>query len=144
MHLGLYSLVPFTVISISNFWLIYLIYKRKSIMKAALASGKSSSKASKHDRMNATVLIMTFLFIAMTSPIAMASFFFDTLFTTDFGMFIIVLVDFISFCYHGLTFLIMTLTNKIFYNECMRLFGASNKTPEPTNLSLSAMRSRIT
>jgi hypothetical protein len=137
VHFALYSLTPFLVIAISNFSLIFVIYRKKTTMSQNLTS---KDQKSRHDRMNMTVFLMTFLFIGMTSPIAMASFFFETLATTDSGNFVIVLVDFISFCYHGLSFLIMALTNKLFYNECLKVFGREKKELSIISLSRSISR----
>lgn len=125
---------PFLAIAISNFGLIILIYRKKAAM-----GNKATSKEqkSRHDRMNLTVLLMTFLFILMTTPIAMASFFFDELTTTDYGQFIIVLVDFISFCYHGLNIFIMAITNRIFYNECLQVVGLLGERVYSTTRSVS-------
>lgn len=140
VHLGLYSLIPFLVLAISNFGLIYVLYyKKKSLTSRKFSS--TSEKKDKHDRrMNLTVLLMTFLFILMTFPIAMASFFFERLSTTNYGNFIIILVDFISFCYHGLSFIIMIFTNKIFYKECLKVFGVKKSSSSNRFTSIANAR----
>lgn len=125
VHLGLYSIVPFLVIAGANFGLIYVIYQKKSSSKHTSAKDKSKTAT-----LNATVFVMTCLFILMTSPIAMASFFFDSLFTTIYGQFIIVLVDFISFCYHGLNFVVMAFTNKLFFKEVRKILGLEDKSKQ--------------
>lgn len=113
-------MVPFLVIAISNFALLYQIYLKKSTIRP---NAITREQRSRQDRLNKTVLLMTFLFIVMTAPIAMASFFFNDLFATDYGVFIIYLVDFISFCYHGLNFIVMAFSNRMFYNECLKVLG---------------------
>lgn len=82
---------------------------------------ETGKKQSRNERMNKTVLSITFMFIAMTLPSACASFLFDTLLTTDYGNFIIVLLDCISFSYHGLNFIIMTFSNTMFRKEFFKI-----------------------
>lgn len=85
------------------------------------AKGVSQKMKSKNEKMNQTVLLMTFLFVAMTSPIACASFFFDELFPTHYGTFIITFLDCVSFSYHGLNFIIMAFSNKMFRKEFVKI-----------------------
>lgn len=132
VHLAIYSLGPFCLITIANVLLVNLIMKRKQIGRVqtvTVANNFTSStyeSKSKNSRMNRTVITMTLIFIAMTSPIAMASFFFSLLASTDYGVFIITLFDCVSFSYHGLNFVIMALSNKIFRNAFKKLFRCSN------------------
>lgn len=129
----MYSLVPFLLIALANLLLVLSLYARRRRLQpsnnstqqqqstAGTTATVSDTKKQRNERMNQTVLVMTFLFIAMTSPIACASFFFDTLFTTDYGNFIIVLLDCVSFSYHGLNFVIMTLSNTMFRKEFFKI-----------------------
>lgn len=116
------------MIAIANILLILTIYQRRkkvfSNHTQTTKIGNSQSndaKKSRNEKMNQTVLTMTFFFIALTSPIACASFFYDSLFTTDYGNFIIEFLDCISFSYHGLNFVIMTFSNTMFRSEFFKI-----------------------
>lgn len=126
--------MPFALIALANLLLVLTMYvrRRRSIASYTLqithitqqtttTTSMSETKRLRTERMNQTVLLMTFAFIALTSPIACASFFFNTLFTTDYGNFIIVLLDCISFSYHGLNFVIMTFSNNMFRKEFFKI-----------------------
>lgn len=121
IHLMLYSVVPFIVLLIVNFLLVRKIMSRKKI-HLSISNVTNEKKSRKNDRINRTVLLLTFLFILMTLPSASASFFFTTLVTSDFGLFLIVLFNCISFSYHGFNFIFMAFSNKIFFEEYKKLF----------------------
>ena len=93
---GLYSLIPFSVLSIANLVLIVKVFLKSKVFpkRANLnTDNHTSSSTNKFNKMNKNVLILTFLFIAFTLPIACASFFFDELFKTEWGNFLIILLD---------------------------------------------------
>lgn len=140
VHLALYSLVPFSLIALANTLLVLTMYarRRRSVanytqqithvtQQTTTTNTMSENKKLRNERMNQTLLLMTFAFIALTSPIACASFFFDTLFTTDYGNFIIVLFNCISFSYHGLNFIIMTFSNTMFRKEFFKIIFMRNE-----------------
>nr|QVK45791.1 G protein-coupled receptor [Proales similis] len=127
VHLATYSVLPFALIALFNIMLISNIYSRKKVREsnAASASGPkqtislstSPSQKNKMDSMSKTIVFLTLLFIAMTLPTAAASFFFNELFSTDHGLFIIYVCNTISFSYHGLNFFIYFLSNKRFRSQ---------------------------
>lgn len=121
-----YSLAPFLVLAIANLLLIRKIMSRKVVkmttMSSTFTNAKSTGKKSKSDRINKTVIILTLIFVMMTLPLASASFFFNQLVLTDYGLFIIVLLDCISFSYHGLNFILMAFSNKIFRKQYKKTF----------------------
>ncbi|CAF1124331.1 unnamed protein product [Brachionus calyciflorus] len=121
VHLMSYSVIPFIILFISNLLLIRKLLSRKPISVSVINSN-NSKKTRKNDRINRTVIGLTALFILMTLPLASASFFFTQLFSTDYGLFIIVLLDSISFSYHGFNFIFMAFSNKIFRQEYQKLF----------------------
>jgi ABC-type transport system involved in Fe-S cluster assembly fused permease/ATPase subunit len=86
-------------------------------------TGGVSGNQNKFGKMNRTVFIITMLFIVFTLPLACASFFFNTLFASDWGYFLINLLDCISFTYHASDFVISYLSNTIFRAEVNRLFN---------------------
>jgi hypothetical protein len=81
------------------------------------------SRANKFAKMNRTVAIITLLFIAFTLPVACASYFFNTLFATEWGSFLVTLLDEISFTYHAGTFFINYFSNALFKKKVDRLLG---------------------
>lgn len=133
--MALYSLIPFVMIALANFLLVMTVHVRRKrtvnnytqqithqnnpSQVGGVVIGETSKQ--RNERMNQTVLLMTFLFIALTFPIACASFFFDILFATDWGYFIIVFLDCISFSYHGFNFIIMTFSNTMFRKEFFKI-----------------------
>jgi hypothetical protein len=149
VHTFLYSIGPFVLIACSNFFLIRKILRKKRIVpeltvriqhdvNGASVAGdtvgagginymvKRVGGSKKGSKMNRTVISMTLIFILMTSPSAMASFFFSTLFSTDYGTFIVNLFNCISFTYHGLNIVIMTVSNVIFRKELGKIFTCGN------------------
>lgn len=121
IHLMTYSVVPFLVLLVANFLLIRKIKSRK-LIHLSFSSSTNVKKSKKNDRINRTVLLLTFLFIIMTLPLACASFFFTQLIISDFGLFAIVFFNCISFSYHGFNFIFMAFSNKIFREEYKKLF----------------------
>jgi uncharacterized membrane-anchored protein len=95
----------------------------------ATTSLTASSQKQRYEKMNRMVIQMTLLFIGLTLPIASASSFFAELATTDWGLFVIVLLDCISFTYHGLNIAISYFSNVMFRNEVKRFLAFEKKTP---------------
>lgn len=143
VHLAIYSILPFILIAIANSLLVYTIHKRKKVVgdltqitgiqsidlrrpsvdprRKSVYKRAQSISQQRNEKMNQTVFLMTLLFIGLTLPIACASFFFDQLFSTDYGVFIITLLDCVSFSYHGLNFIIMAFSNKMFRREFLKI-----------------------
>jgi hypothetical protein len=118
--IGLYSLAPFSILAVSTVLLLAKIYKQNGANKTQPSAARSpadTNRQSKFDKMNKTVVAITLLFIAFTLPVACASFFFNTLFASDWGVFIITLLDEVSFTYHAGNLFISYFTNTIFRKE---------------------------
>lgn len=66
------------------------------------------------------------MFIVMTLPTAISSFFFVEWYQTDIGNFLINLFDDLSFTYHGLNFFILILFNKRFRGYVKKIIFFEN------------------
>jgi hypothetical protein len=86
----------------------------------------SSTKNSKNESMNKTIITMTIMFLAVTLPTAYASFFFADMIQSDMGYFLIVLFNCITFSYHGLYFFLLMFSNNKFKREVLKLFISKN------------------
>jgi hypothetical protein len=139
---GLYSLAPFSLLAVADYFLVAKIYKRPPALEH---DGPDQIRislpgASRRARMNRTVLILNLLFIAFTLPIACASFFFDTLFASDWGVFIITLLDEASFTFHAGSFLINFFSNIIFRSEVALMFSKQVSSELPLTSTLVPTR----
>jgi len=85
-----------------------------------------STKNSKNESMNKTIITMTIMFLAVTLPTAYASFFFADMIQSDMGYFLIVLFNCITFSYHGLYFFLLMFSNNKFKREVLKLFIPKN------------------
>ena len=128
----MYSYVPFSLLALANFLLIFSLRNRGKIghqsssAAAATTTGTAannvSSKNSKEKSMNRTVIIITLLFIALTCPGAIGSIYYNSLVRTKVGQLILFFLDSLTFSYHGLNFIILLLTNKKFEAEFKAIF----------------------
>ena len=125
----MYSYVPFSLLALANFLLIFSLRNRGKIgassHQASTANNSSSannSKSSKEKSMNRTVIIITLLFIALTCPGAIGSIYYNSLVRTKVGQLILFFLDSLTFSYHGLNFIILLLTNKKFEAEFKAIF----------------------
>ncbi len=101
-----------------------------------------STKNSKNESMNKTIITMTIMFLAVTLPTAYASFFFADMIQTDLGYFLIVLFNCITFSYHGLYFFLLIFSNNKFKREVLKLFNfnmVSNNTINETKVNQSVL-----
>ncbi len=130
--IALYSLLPFFILALANLALVIKMNSRStvSVKNTRLPSHIPTSQAqvslpieNKFGKMNRTVMIITLLFIVFTLPVACASFFFNTLFASEWGVFLIKFLNCVSFSYHAGTFFISYFSNAIFKNEVRRLFN---------------------
>lgn len=134
VHFFLYSIVPFLILGVCNVLLI-LKLKTREVRRARpsipnLADtvrpsiiSLAANTSSRSSRTNKVVIAITLLFIAFTIPLACASFFFNTLFLSDYRTFIVTLFDQISFTYHGCNIFITFFTNLVFKKEFYKLFN---------------------
>ena len=132
-HLAAYSLLPFIVLAVSNAFLLAKIWLSKKKFGSRVSEREDQSKAKKIDKMNKIVILITILFILFTLPLAFAQFYFTQLFATRHGVFVIFLLDCLSFTYHGLNFFILFFSNHIFKKEVLRLLDSVNFWPKSDN-----------
>nr|QVK45792.1 G protein-coupled receptor [Proales similis] len=131
VHLGLYSLIPFGCIAVTNTaMLIYLKFRRSKMnqnqvnpsnvhqttVNSSTKTGSSRSQ-SRNQAMTASIVLLTVLFIVMTLPSAYVSFAYGFLVSLDYGRTVILICDCITFSYHGLNFYIYFLLNRRFRQE---------------------------
>ena len=74
-----------------------------------------------------TVILLSLLFIVLTSPGAFISQYYDVLIISYTGKIILFSGDCISFSFHALSIIILSLTNKRFLNKLKTLFIINQK-----------------
>jgi hypothetical protein len=117
VHSSLYSYIPFALIVIANFLLIY---------RLKIRSTTTSSSASSRDRqkqMNTSVIALTLLYIVMTLPGTLVSIYYDFLLHSEWGTIVLYIGDSIDITYHALNFIVLFFTNKKFLEEIRNLIG---------------------
>lgn len=115
VHLAIYSIIPFILLSISNISLIFYIKKsKKCLVSSIVINNKKQHSNIMRQRMNKTIIYTTALFILMTLPTATTSLFYTKLIASDGGLFLIRFFNSISFSFHGLNFFVHLLFNKKF------------------------------
>ncbi|CAF0713623.1 unnamed protein product [Brachionus calyciflorus] len=120
LHLAFYSIGPLVILVVSNILLIKHLYTTRKPHAT-----QNEKKKNKQDQMTMTIIFMTLLFalITFSSTIVLLSF----SFFTDYGSFIIRLVDILCFAYHGLNFLVFYVSNNRFRSEFRKLFKTERK-----------------
>lgn len=94
-----------------------------SVHKKTQASIKNKKTLQKKNSANITVISLTFLFIVLTSPLAVVANSYTELIKTLSGKLIISIGDSLSFSFHCLSIIILMITNKRFFREMKALFG---------------------
>jgi hypothetical protein len=124
VHLFIYSVIPFGIIAFSNCALLLNLYVKYRGALANVHRIEDPENLAEHrlslrgwHQMNKIVILITFLFICFTLPLALASFYLEILLTTDTGQFFIIILDCVSFSFHGLNFFIIYFSNVIFRHE---------------------------
>ena len=122
IHLMLYSVMPFIILAILDVILIYKLYRRDNSLRQGNDNRfiSRNRRNSRLEAMSKVVILITVSFIVLTLPIACASSFFAKLALTDQGLFIIVLLDCLSFSYHAFNIVISYRFNGIFKQEIKR------------------------
>jgi len=110
----LYSLIPFTLLTLSSTLLIVETNKRTASTVATSANRQENQRS-----LQKTVVSLNVLFIVMTLPGAVVTSVLNAYLETygDLGKLLITICDCISFSFHALNFLILLLTNKRFLRE---------------------------
>lgn len=129
IHLYIYSIVSFAVLTIVDLLIIYKVVFASSRIK-------NDSGHAKKMEMVRTILILNFSFIVLTLPSAVVSgFFYVDLSQSQVGIFVLNLCDNISFSYHSFNIITLYLTNKRFKNEIKSIFNFEKikKTIQPVS-----------
>ncbi len=111
----MYSFLPFVLIFTLNLLLVYSVYKKK------IENTTGGEHRAKFKSMTRTVMSITFIFIIMTSPISIASIFYNELVLTYSGLICLDLLNSLCFTYHALNIFILVFTNKKFVTELKQL-----------------------
>ena len=74
-----------------------------------------------------TVILLSLLFIVLTSPSAVISQFYDVLIISYTGKIILFSGDCISFSFHAFSIIILSFTNKRFFNKLKTIFIFNQK-----------------
>lgn len=117
--------MPFACLIVTNSLMISHVYKsarrvHNRILKSnsSTATLGSTNKQSKSDSsknsLNKTIIASTIMFIIMTLPTAISSFFYAEWNKSDEGKLLINLFDDLSLTYHGCNFFILTIFNRKF------------------------------
>ena len=121
------------MLAISNVLLITYINRKKSNLN------QTKSQKSKQRTVNRTVIGMTVMYMVMTIPGTITAVYYGNLIKTDWGTFVLYVGDSIDNSYHGLNFLILLMTNRIFLNEAKRLFFGDKTQNQSTTMSLNVI-----
>lgn len=123
VHSFMYSFIPFTLLAIINIFLIIDLQQKKRAITT------TTSRIHKNQlSINFSVIIMTLLFIAFTSPGAVCSQFYNTLVQSDNGLVILYASDCVAFSYHALNIIILCVSNKQFFRKLKVSLGVIPET----------------
>lgn len=123
IHLYLYSICPFTCLTLINAWLIYI-----TVFSKMNKIGISEDSFKRKLNMTKTVLILNFQFIVLTLPSAIVSgFYYFDMIKTDIGTLALFLCDNLAFSFHSFSIFTLYLTNKRFKHELKVTFGYNEK-----------------
>jgi hypothetical protein len=116
---------PFALLALANFLLIYyLISTRDNLTASSIAERKSR----KFNAINRTVMLVTFLFIAMTLPNAIISFNYGLLMQSYAGTILVLITNCFTFSYHASSIVILYLSNYKFRKELKAMLTFSEST----------------
>ena len=120
VHSFMYSYVPFTLLAISNFLLIFTLHRQRTSSKINATNAQSRRQRS----MTITIVIITLLFILFTGTGAVVNFFIGDLLQTYSGMLIITLGDTLCFTFHAMNIFSLLAANKKFRQEFFKLVSS--------------------
>ena len=124
----MYSFIRFTLLAIINVLLIIDLNEQKRSTNVQNSVIKKNQLS-----INLSVILLTLLFIACTSPSAVCSQFYDILVRTYTGNIILFASDCLAFSYHALNIIILCFSNKQFLRKLKEAFGFKNVTVFPTH-----------
>ena len=125
----MYSYTPFTILLVINFLLIKLIRQKKLPTSHAESANRQKSRKNATSR---TIIIVTFLYIILTGPEAVGSFFLPQILALPYGQAIMFLFDEICFTYHAFSFFILFFSNSRFSTELKNIFIKNTKRLNPS------------
>ena len=160
----MYSIIPFVLLAVNNCMLIYSIKFHKKVAIVPMSIQLRIRK--RRLQMTITVFLITVLFILISLPgsflakffgikfifnnslkilgAIVSGFYFLSLSQTEVGSAIIILMDDISFSYHGFSFFTLLLTNKKFFSEfCVLLTRVGILKRRPSTKKLGAALSKL-
>ena len=108
---------------------------------AAEGSTADTANLNRVKSLTTTVMSITLLFIVMTSPVSVASFFYNDLVETYAGLMVLNFLNSLCFTYHSLNICILLVTNKKFSSELLALMAqacGANKKQQQVNVSHSS------
>lgn len=111
------SLLPSIILIVSNIALVVRVRRR-----SRLTEPSTSQSIKRCSRLNNLVVVLTVVFMISTLPVSCAGFFFTQLFSTDWGIFLIAVLDCLSFTYSAFNFVITYMTNRRFKRQVKILF----------------------
>lgn len=127
----MYSLIPMICLALINTLLCLLIHhsSQRLLKHSSSSSSRQSteSMSSGKRNLNKTIIVSTILFMLMTLPTAIASFYFVQWFGTEDGDLYVLVFDNLSLTYHGCNFFVLFTFNKRF----RRFFISARKSPQP-------------
>ena len=142
-HSIVYSLLPYSIMIVSNLFLVYKFFFKKHDH-----TGRSSNTmASKRKSMSVSVLTLCTLFILFTSPASIASaFYLEELLTSSKGLLLFHFIDCFAFTFHSCNFIALISTNNQFRLHFIRLLKIcksqiSNSYDQ--NLNVSTFNNRV-
>ena len=138
VNLVFYNVIPFLVMITFNTLLIINLKKKLSQRKNNKSNGpKSSSSASKRPGLTVSLVVLSFLFLIMTTPgTIMFAYFYDG-FLSNLDTPIVFLIDDISFLNHAMLFFISFASNKKFRSTIIGILCRGRENSKTTNLNSS-------
>ncbi|CAF0935789.1 unnamed protein product [Brachionus calyciflorus] len=132
-HLVSYSLMPFVILTISNFLLfIYCNKSRRKVFQNfklgedSVSTNNTSLKVNKnnkaHTALTFSIIKTCVLFVLMTMPNAVVSLMYAYLYDTEYGLLVIRIGDLLSFTFHGFNFFINLFVNRRFRKMSPRCY----------------------
>ncbi len=134
-------MIPFGLMFIVNGLLIH-----KILLKKRVGAKKSAEHKSKRLAASISVVKLTFVFIIMTCPNAVANgFFVPMLFETKEGTAILFATDCFTFSFHSFNYIVLLITNSQFKQEFYSIIYCRPKNSVgPTSMTENTATNKIT
>ena len=129
VHSFMYSYLPFLLLAISNFLLIFTLHRQRTSSKVNASTAQSKRQRS----MTITIVVITLLFILFTGTGAVVNFFLGDLLQSYSGLVIITLGDTLCFTFHAMNIFSLLVANKKFRQEFLKLVSNYTLSESTTN-----------